>query len=699
MNSPSFWSQDNNTDVISELNGLKENYNKVKDLYNDISNNLEIANMLKIEYDEDLHNTLVNDYGLDVSSDAGAGYYASYNYYYQSYEWYYYNDDPYENYQVDFDDLPDDAPFKILMSTEFSSATKIKIPEGVTKIGNNALYNVGYKVISLPSTLNYISVNGLATDDYDIMPEKIYLNCSDDTMWYSYIPGYDYNYSYTMADLSPEDAAYEISFDNNNYIWISSNYNVFKFLTDEDVRAHIIEVLTANYNVVTLGTRAKSSISSFPYRYNEFRDGSVLNSYSIGGPVLIKGDLTTKSGDGIYCDNYNNCENTEFAPEIIRADTPDTPSYIGGRIEGSSVGNTTTKSLSMGGFSYMDRIYAYLYIDDTINTLDRYYNSGNYSINNMSNINSYNRIRSNRNINVDFDTLYDDIINEQVKINQGTELSFNDTNYETAEESIIVTNPGYYTIDLSNIESFPWKSKIVNIVNYNPTATYVITVKGKYIYTPIEIQINGRNATNINHKDSTYLGKYNDDVYYGNVLVSYPEAEYIYLNKENIGHVIAPNADVEVNSWRIVGSIIANSVTIENDYRISPSEAVDKDTLGNTAIQYYPYSGSGLDVSATANDYETETRTTIYQGSYDLIDLLKNYSIITLGKNMINSNAELSIFNNAEGTADVYYVAAPILINGNYGNDRDGKILMIYSHMYLIIIMENYLNHLILPDV
>jgi len=62
MNSPSFWSQDNNTDVINELNGLKENYNKVKDLYNDISNNLELANMLKIEYDEDLHNTLVNDY-------------------------------------------------------------------------------------------------------------------------------------------------------------------------------------------------------------------------------------------------------------------------------------------------------------------------------------------------------------------------------------------------------------------------------------------------------------------------------------------------------------------------------------------------------------------------------------------------------------------------------------------------------------
>ena len=62
MNSPEFWSQDNNTDVINELNGLKENYNKVKDLYNDISNNLEIANMLKIEYDEDLHNTLINDY-------------------------------------------------------------------------------------------------------------------------------------------------------------------------------------------------------------------------------------------------------------------------------------------------------------------------------------------------------------------------------------------------------------------------------------------------------------------------------------------------------------------------------------------------------------------------------------------------------------------------------------------------------------
>lgn len=58
MNEPNFWNSSNSNAVIEELNSLKGNVDKVKKLMINIEENLEIANMLKEDYDEELKQML-----------------------------------------------------------------------------------------------------------------------------------------------------------------------------------------------------------------------------------------------------------------------------------------------------------------------------------------------------------------------------------------------------------------------------------------------------------------------------------------------------------------------------------------------------------------------------------------------------------------------------------------------------------------
>lgn len=61
MSLDGFWNREDSSEIISEINSLKEDINKIKKLKEEIENNLEIANMLKDEPDEELHNMLENN--------------------------------------------------------------------------------------------------------------------------------------------------------------------------------------------------------------------------------------------------------------------------------------------------------------------------------------------------------------------------------------------------------------------------------------------------------------------------------------------------------------------------------------------------------------------------------------------------------------------------------------------------------------
>ncbi len=61
MNQESFWTSSDSSSIISELNNLKGNLDKVKKLKNKIIDNLELTNILKDDYDEEVKNILEND--------------------------------------------------------------------------------------------------------------------------------------------------------------------------------------------------------------------------------------------------------------------------------------------------------------------------------------------------------------------------------------------------------------------------------------------------------------------------------------------------------------------------------------------------------------------------------------------------------------------------------------------------------------
>lgn len=61
INSPDFWSSDNSSDVIDEVNHLKSSLQEVASLKKDIEENISVANMLLEESDEELNSLLVSN--------------------------------------------------------------------------------------------------------------------------------------------------------------------------------------------------------------------------------------------------------------------------------------------------------------------------------------------------------------------------------------------------------------------------------------------------------------------------------------------------------------------------------------------------------------------------------------------------------------------------------------------------------------
>lgn len=61
INNPDFWNSDNSNEVITELNTLKSKLKDLEDIRKSIKNNLELANMIKENFDEDINQLIIQD--------------------------------------------------------------------------------------------------------------------------------------------------------------------------------------------------------------------------------------------------------------------------------------------------------------------------------------------------------------------------------------------------------------------------------------------------------------------------------------------------------------------------------------------------------------------------------------------------------------------------------------------------------------
>lgn len=386
---------------------------------------------------------------------------------------------------------------------------------------------------------------------------------------------------------------------------------------------YTIEYLLKNYNVVTLGTKERYDYTMMDN--TEKTKGSVTNVFDIGGPVLIRGNYTGNA-------SYDN----EFAQK-----TNCIPSYVKGNL-GNNINPGSVESAELSN----------IYVGSNNVTLQ---DDGTYKLKGSNNEFNYPIIKSDDYL--DFDKLYAAIVNEQTNIDKGIELvlqTFGVPYCHFYKDCLNISlkaeinKPGFYTI----AEDFD-RVRLIVIDNYDPSETYVITNYSDEIYTMPLISVSSFSTS----LDSVYCGRTNnDEICTGNIIWNFPNARYIHTGYSTIGHIVAPKADIELAESHYPGTIIANSITSEN--------------ADHTAIQFYPYT---LDKKIsnesikTIVDEKKELSNDLYAGDYSIDELLKNYSVVTLGQKQYGNTSKLSALTDEKGTASIFHMSGQILINGDLG--------------------------------
>ncbi len=384
---------------------------------------------------------------------------------------------------------------------------------------------------------------------------------------------------------------------------------------------YTLEYLLKNYNVVTLGTKDRYDYSVVGERTQ--LKGSVTNIFDIGGPVLIRGNYTGNTG---YENEY--AQKTNCIPSYIKGN-------IGTSIKAGSIESAEVSNIYVGSSNKVTN------------------NNGYYTVNNDTYKYKY-PVKVSDDY-VDFDKLYASIVNQQELLSQKTTTKLGETitvnsyylygvDSKNTAGIISISSPGYYEInDITNV-------KQINISNYRKDGIYVFTIKGDEIYSFPVLGVN----VNIDD-DSVYSGREGEEEYSGNIIWNIPEARYIYTNYSTVGHIVAPQADIELTESHYPGSIIANSISANNH--------------SHTAIQFYPLTNNSLSLEGmnTVVSEDKEINDDLYDSNYSIDELLKNYSIVTLGQKSYSSDSKLKNLTDRNGTAKIYHIGGQFLINGNLG--------------------------------
>ena len=383
-----------------------------------------------------------------------------------------------------------------------------------------------------------------------------------------------------------------------------------------------IDYLLRNYSLVTLGNQNINQYPTLNYYSNSANNiGDMsfenMNNTQIEGAVLINGNL-----NNTY--TYNN-------PQTI---------------VGTQAGNT--KSFIKGGLS------------------------NNVNINSplVTNINY-----------IDFNKLYENVTIESQLLAESSTHNINSSKIE-------ISSPGIYTINNSANIMQSSNNIAINtllIKNYNRNGLYVFNYYNEYIDYNCLPNINVMESGSSN---ATPLYEYvHNGNYTGNVIFNFPNAISIIFGQYTpshyygvhglptfIGNVIAPKAKVLIgrnnyyeNNTYLYSSIIANSITSGSGYSIA-------DVLKNTK-----YTVNKKIVENNDNEYLKEVHDytdDVYRRDYSIRDLLKNYSLVTLGHKSIDSKSKLLELGNIPGSVKMFHITGQALIAGDlygkvYENEDD----------------------------
>lgn len=378
---------------------------------------------------------------------------------------------------------------------------------------------------------------------------------------------------------------------------------VGNILTTNSVQAedsnekYSIEYLLKNYNAVTLGQKTNNFIDYFKNDnyYQIAGKGNITNVTNIDGAVLVQG-------------NYTSQNNAIFGT---------TAGSVKSFIKGTKGNNVETPSELSTDSSY-----------------------------------------------VDFEKMYVQLVNEQQMLIEKTKEHIMGPNIE-------ITSPGIYTINNAATNEYEMNAENTDTVysgvtrlfikNYDKNELYIFNSFDEYTYINsmniVIMEKNSPNSTNL--QDLVNSGNYT-----GNIIFNFPKAKLVFISSYyndgySGGSIIAPKADVLLNTYNYYGNVICNSI-INNNYNSS-------------SIRKANYTVNKSLVDTDSNEYIDEYKDysdDYYSGSYSLSELLQNYSLVTLGKKNLESKTQLVQNGQSAGTVRLFHAAGPVLING----DLYGKI-------------------------
>lgn len=290
--------------------------------------------------------------------------------------------------------------------------------------------------------------------------------------------------------------------------------------TDKYNGEYSIESLIKNYNVVTLGSK-KPNVNAT--KYTEGQPYGVLKDcIHIVGPMLIQGNLENSSSYGqLYHSQYVNGVST----------------YIKGEIK--TGGNATNK----------DNTFPTFYVGTKNKVEQPHEDTYNYHINDYMWYSNYETKKTDEYIN--FETLATSIKQEQKRLKKGTVLTPN------SDGKLYINAGGNYTIEsLTDVKTIVFDG----LVKSSDQLTMItITDSGdetKKIKLPLLLYKDGSEekefVTNDTESDEEYYG--------GNIVWNITDAEYLTFNRAGfVGHMIAPQADAQLEEMNWAGCFIVNS--------------------------------------------------------------------------------------------------------------------------------------------
>ena len=464
----------------------------------------------------------------------------------------------------------------------------------------------GNIIFSYPNAryMDLISVPGtIIAPKADVTVHGIYLNY--DELAPRYVGFFGNIYANSIQ--SAEDFKHNNDYDSDGVFHFIPN-SVSKKLLNESVKGYVVEYkdflddlysgnysiadLLENYSIVSLGQKNYESNSKF-LNLNNYKNGSAI-LFHIAGQFLINGDL------GVYPNNYPNTTGwglfTENAMRLDLESNKVSESNVAGSIRSPYIIKFWQLHGDKVAFGSTNLLFTTPY-QEALPGLSNWINSSMPATANSllmevyKTFGPYNSDRMPQYVEtesdfINYERLYENIVAQQANIKKGQSASPSDgvVHISVGSNYVIDNISDVNEIIFDNFEDNKDQITIVTINN-----------SGSIHFPKVSKNSDGYRGVITNDyygkEEATYSYEYSNfvtDSYHGNIIWNVPNATFIELAEGApfIGHLIAPNADVETPELHFAGCFIVNSLYCE----------------GNTEAHFYPLTASKANIIYTDSD-------------------------------------------------------------------------------------------------